>query len=656
MAYYYGNVLRTAYLIATIAALCVVVAAPLPLAADCVEKFGEVSAPGAPVPLTLALEPDGSLILEFENVAAATGGYNIYRGHIGAFYDHDTASLNLCSVATTEPEPGRRRAVLPPDAEVDNYFLVTGVFPAGEGTAGFDSRGAEIPAIKNVCAPDELTRDLTMTWIGEYDSQAGNGGAEIVKARAYNDGVKRLEAWVVNGDMSAVDVVTLDDPLNPVLRDRIVMDTLDTSGPTSVAIDPQGRGVAVSLPHDNAQNPGWVQLLSFSGELGAFAEVGALPDMLTFTPDGNTIVVANEGEPDDDYNPDPEGSVSLLKLGSQFTIDSTTTVRLIDVPTVGDVRHFGPNAAFPEKDYEPEHIVVEPSGQVAWVVLQENNAIARLDLLSETFVEVRGLGTHDYMTPDGGLDPSDADGGIAIANWPVSGFYQPDGAAYLEVDGRALLLTSNEGEDRAYLAYNEGARVNQLDLEGPIADMQDDDQLGRLEVTLTRGDADDNGDFEALYSFGTRSISIFDPRGGLEPLWDSGDDLERMIETALPDAFNSDNDSNDSFDDRSRKRGPEPEGIAVGELCGRKYAFVALERVGGVAIFDVSDPENSIPAGYFTSRNFSVSVHDAAAGGIGPEGLTFVSADDSPTGVALLLVANEVSGTLDIWEVEPAHP
>jgi len=321
------------------------------------------------------------------------------------------------------------------------------------------------------------------------------------------------------------------------------------------------------------------------------------------------------------------------------------------------VRHFGLNAAFPHKDYEPEHIVVEPSGEVAWVVLQENNAIAKLDLVTETFVEVRGLGTHDYMTSDGGFDPSDEDTGIVISEeWPVSGFYQPDGAAYLDVGGRSLLVTSNEGEAREYLAFNEVARVTQLDLEGPISTMQDDDELGRLEVTLTRGDEDENGDFEALFSFGTRSISIFDPRNGLDPLWNSGDDLERMIEVALPDDFNSDNDSNDSFDDRSRKRGPEPEGIVVGSVCGRKYAFVGLERVSGVAIFAVGDPENSVPAGYFTSRDFSVSVNSPYAGGIGPEGLAFVSADESPDGVALLMVANEKSGTLDVWEVIPAYP
>jgi len=329
------------------------------------------------------------------------------------------------------------------------------------------------------------------------------------------------------------------------------------------------------------------------------------------------------------------------------------------VPTVGDVRHFGPNADFPEKDYEPEHVVIEPSGEVAWVVLQENNAIAKLDLVTEQFVEVRGLGTHDFMTIGGGLDPSDSDAGIAIANWPVSGFYQPDGAAHLEVGGRSLLVTSNEGENRAYLVFNETARVNQLDLEGPIAGMDGDDQLGRLEVTTTRGDADQNGDYETLFAFGTRSISIFDPRAGLEPLWNSGEALARIIEDALPDDFNSDNDSNDSndsFDDRSRKRGAEPEGIEVGRICGRPYAFVGLERISGVAIFAVGDPENSIPAGYFTSRDFSVSVNNDDAGGIGPEGLAFVSAEDSPTGVPLLLVANELSGTLDVWEIAPAHP
>jgi DNA-binding beta-propeller fold protein YncE len=656
---------RGASRLVTITALLAALAGAAPALGDCAQTLGEVSAPGASVPFEISRQPDGSLVLEFEDNGA--DGFNLYRGHIGSFYDHDASFTNVCSIITTTPEPGRARAVLPADSEGNDYFLVTAIYAAGEGTAGFDSRGDEIPVVKNVCLPDELTRDLVLTNIGEYLSGANfnDGGAEIVKARSYFDnGSDHLEAWITNGDAESLDVVDLDDPFNPVLAKRIVLDSVATSGPSSVAIDPLGRGVAVSLPDPDDQDPGWVQLLSFEGDVLYTVLVGALPDMLTFTPDGSTIVVANEGEPSNRYNPaqhpndDPAGTVTLLEVGTgpMFGNPAATTIGFSAVPTVGDVRHFGPSAASPELDYEPEHVVVEPSGEVAWVVLQENNAIAKLDLVTKAFVEVRGLGTHDHNVGAGGLDPSDQNG-IAIGSYPVSGFYQPDGAAYLEVRGRSLLVTSNEGETRDYSGFSEEVRVEQLNLDTPLADfLVVHPEFGRLEVTTTRGDSDMNGSFEALFSFGTRSISIFDPRDSLDPVWNSGSDLEYYTSQALPAWFNSDNNEN-NFDDRSRKRGPEPEGIVVGSVCGRKYAFVGLERVSGVAVFAVGDPENSIFAGYFTSRDFTADIEETdETGGVGPEGLAFVSASDSPTGAPLLLVANEVSGTLDVWEIVPAYP
>ena len=47
--------------------------------------------------------------------------------------------------------------------------------------------------------------------------------------------------------------------------------------------------------------------------------VGALPDMLTFTPDGSHLLVANEGEPNSYNQPDsvdPVGSVSVIALAA----------------------------------------------------------------------------------------------------------------------------------------------------------------------------------------------------------------------------------------------------------------------------------------------------------------------------------------------------
>lgn len=651
---------RTVVRLASIGVLLLLLS-PLPALGGCPETLGEVSAPGASVPLEISREADGSLVVEFEDISGALG-FNLYRGRIDSFYDHDVAGLNVCAIATSVPLPGRRRAILPADAEADSYFLVTAIYPAGEGTAGFDSRRDEIPVIKNVCFPDELTRDLVLTRIGEYRSGAtfATGGAEVVQVRSFDDGVSHLHAWIVNGAESAIDIVSFDDPANPVRLKQVDLSTVEgqpTAGPTSVAIDPQGRGVAVSIPAATVQQPGWVQLLNLNGDVVDTVAVGALPDMLTFSPDGSLILVANEGEPSDSYAVDPEGSVTLVEIDVGFSVSGTTTIGFAGVPSSGDVRTIGPNASDSTLDYEPEYVVIEPSGDVAWVVLQENNAIAELDLVTRTFVEVRGLGVRDHSVDGGGLDPSDRDSGIAIASWPVSGFYQPDGAAFLEVRGQRLLVTANEGDARSYGGFDEVARVGDLTLESPLTNnLRNDAKLGRLKVTTTRGDCDENGKFEALFTFGTRSISIFDPRDPSTPVWDSADALEQMTAVALPNDFNSDSDNNTSFDGRSDDKGPEPEGIVVGTVCGRKYAFVGLERVSGVAVFAVGDPENSVPAGYFTSRDFGLPADDAEAGGIGPEGLAFVAAEASPTGQPLLLVANEVSGTVDVWEIVPAYP
>ena len=118
----------------------------------------------------------------------------------------------------------------------------------------------------------------------------------------------------------------------------------------------------------------------------------------------------------------------------------------------------------------------------------------------------------------------------------------------------------------------------------------------------------------------------------------------------LPKDFNSTNDANGSFDTRSDNKGPEPEGLAVGTIAGRTYAFVGLERIGGVAVFDITVPSRSAFVDYVNTRDFS---GDLATNGSdsGPEGLVFVAATDSPTGSPLLLVGNETSGTTTVFAV-----
>jgi len=263
-----------------------------------------------------------------------------------------------------------------------------------------------------------------------------------------------------------------------------------------------------------------------------------------------------------------------------------------------------------------------------------------------------------------GLDASDEDGEINIDNWPVQGMYQPDAIASYEVNGETFLITANEGDSRDYEGFSEEARVADLELDPTAfpnaAALQAEEALGRLTVSTVNGDTDGDGDFDQLNAFGGRSFSIRDAQGNL--VYDSGDDFEQITAALLPESFNSDNSENNSFDSRSDDKGPEPEGVTTGVIVDRTYAFIGLERIGGVMTYDVTDPTRPTFVQYINNRDFSVEFDPEAAaageseawraaGNLGPEGLTFIAAEDSPNGNPLLVTANEVSGTTSIFEI-----
>lgn len=271
--------------------------------------------------------------------------------------------------------------------------------------------------------------------------------------------------------------------------------------------------------------------------------------------------------------------------------------------------------------------------------------------------------------------PATGDSGIEVDNHPVYGMYQPDAIAVYEQDGKTYLVTANEGDARDYDGFSEEERIDDLTLDPTAfpdaATLQQNDVLGRLQATNTLGDTDGDGDFDELYVYGGRSFSIFEVTGldtpgsaSLTQVFDSGADFENLTAQILPDDFNSDNDENGSFDSRSDAKGPEPEGLTLGQIGDRVYAFIGLERVGGVMVYDITDPLNPVFVEYGTTRDFTVDalvevgdpaveVSNPAAGDLGPEGLLFIPASDSPTNRELLVVANEVSGTTRIYSVVP---
>ena len=261
----------------------------------------------------------------------------------------------------------------------------------------------------------------------------------------------------------------------------------------------------------------------------------------------------------------------------------------------------------------------------------------------------------------------DRDAKISIA--VVRELFLPDGIASFSIDKKTYLITANEGDSRVYptfsdptavppvvegSAFNEEARVGSsaipLDAtafpDGPV--LKNNSNLGRLTITKTLGDGDGDGDYDALYAFGARSFAIWNDK--LELVFDSGEELERITAAAFPADFNSTHDALASFDTRSDNKGPEPEGVVLGKIRGRTYAFIGLERIGGVVVYDVSDPTDPKFIQYVNHRDFTATSL-ANAGDLGPEGLIFIDANDSPSRKPLLVVANEISGTTTVYEI-----
>lgn len=512
--------------------------------------------------------------------------------------------------------------------------------------------------------------ELTLTPIssaknGESVDIFDQSAAEIIK---FDPVTQRM--FVVNGAADAIDIFDASNVLNPQLI--ISVDLSVYGNPNSVDVHPSARydEVAVAVGAPDKTQPGHVVFLSKDGEIKDAVEVGYLPDMLTYDARGRRLVVANEGEPNDDYSVDPEGSVSIIETfgRSRRRVTNVDFSGLSEADLAG-VRISGPEGTTAAQDLEPEYVAIDERGRYAYVTCQENNAVAVIDIWRKKVERMIPLGSVNHADLGNALDVSDRDDAIRIANWPVKGLPMPDAIAVYSVrekrNGRAFglpstyFVTANEGDGREYGDYADEVRVEDLDLDPsafPLGDLlKERENLGRLTVLTTEGDATGDGDYEELYSFGTRSFSIYSSEG--ERVFDSGEMIETWLAENLPEGFGSTNSENQSVDSRSDAKGPEPEAIEIGELGDRTYAFVGLERVSGIMVFDITDPRDVYFVTYASNRDFSVVFDEddfsavGSAGDLGPEGIDFVPASDSPNGKPLLIVANEVSGTTTIYEI-----
>lgn len=299
----------------------------------------------------------------------------------------------------------------------------------------------------------------------------------------------------------------------------------------------------------------------------------------------------------------------------------------------GGLRVFGLNADL-ARDVEPEYIAVAADSKTAWVSLQENNGIARINLDgAPAIIDIFPLGYKDFGAAGNEIDPSDRDNVVAFANYPnVFGIYQPDGIATFNEGGIDYVISANEGDVRDYYTnFAEGVKVSGVTLDESdfpnAVDLKNDAQLGRLVVTQFAQSATEETLYSQLLSFGARSFSIWNGTTGAQ-VYDSGKDLE--VQANLAGAYP---------DDRSDAKGVEPENLTVGMVGSKRFVFIGLERADAVAIYDITDLNN------IQFKQFLKTTGDDA-----PEGILFVSAADSPNGNALLIVSNEDSGNVTVYQ------
>jgi len=524
--------------------------------------------------------------------------------------------------------------------------------------------------------------------VGRWVSGSGLGGAEIT---AYD--AKSFRMFVTNGATNQIDIVDIKNPKKPVLFGRINLAKSGVVGIQSVAVK-DGIVAIAAVMSTNKAEAGRVFLADVNGKLVPSAltgiAVGSLPDSIHFSPNGQYVITANEGEPTSycltngtlPTTTDPNGSISIIDISKKkltaTTIDFSAFDIRKDALTYTGARVFGPNATVAQ-DLEPEFITISNDSNYAWVTLQENNAIATIDLTTKTIIAVNGLGFKSFNT--GGLDSSDKDNAINITTKNVYGMYQPDGITQMTIGETTYLITANEGDAREYACLMGGTDAATLEAEDVRfgknaastvdATLKTDAVAGRLKVTpftpasVTGAPITAKTTVSDAYSYGARSFSVWKATTlegvfTMDQVFDSGSSIEKQLASLAPTRFNADWNTTtgiiNAVDARSGSKGPEPEGLGIGTAYGRMWMVVGLERDGGLMLYDMTNPtapefksyiNTSNPAGNMLQSTKKI----AAAGDVSPEGILIISPKDSPTGKALVIASYELSGTVGIYEI-----
>lgn len=529
------------------------------------------------------------------------------------------------------------------------------------------------------------TAALNLTQIARYSAGQYNVDGGVMEIVAYNQATEW--AYAINGQSGKLAAIPLagltagahvEELTGTEIDVKALVEAEDSTfqygDMTSVAISPDSTTLAAALQAQGSNDAGRVALFTCEEDgtltLEALVETGAQPDMVTFAGD-SVVLTADEGEPREGYGEDiadPKGSVTVVDVEAQEStvVDfSAFDSQRDQLAEDGIVLKKG---SAPSVDLEPEYIAV--SGGKAYVTLQENNAIAVLDIESQAFEGVYSAGFEDHSTTAIDLDKKD-DAYDPQTYESLLGIRMPDGIAAFTVEGTTYLVTANEGDAREWGDEDQGTFYLSEDerdfgeegVTSPTGAITAENSGLEGKVVFFKTEDFDGLDPEKDYVFGGRSFTVFQAtENGLEEVFTSGDDFEALTAQYVPEYFNASND-NAVLDDRSGKKGPEAESVTVGTVDGKTYAFVALERTGGVMAYDVTDPAAITFVNYVNTRDFGTTVEGSeeyedgeldkwvTGGDVAPEGLLFLDAASSPNGEPMLLAACEVSGTVAVYQL-----
>lgn len=559
----------------------------------------------------------------------------------------------------------------------------------------------------------EMHSEITLSEQGRYHSNIfDESAAEIVTYDKLTQ-----QTFVVNSQSGKIDIINSKDITQPTLTGSLnikadLLKHLNVKAGPANSVDVNNGLLAVAIQAETKTDAGWVAF--YNSQNFSFIKavyVGSLPDMLTFTEDGTQLVVAMEAEPSDkNYAVDPEGEVAIIDIDWQNAALKTVLTRLTFSDfNVGGKRHHelphnivlnGYNATVAQ-DLEPEYIAINNQSNLAYVSLQENNAIAVIDLKTKSIQKIMALGFKDHSLAGNEFDGNNKDKKVNIKNEPALGLYQPDSIATVSINNVDYVLTANEGDDRSdwltdltqeqcesgHFYYNQEDKQCADDIK--LKDAFDNEvyapQKNALDLTHFKkggmyqeavkqvkfshsathqfGDLNGDGKIERLMTFGGRSFSIWDVENEVL-VFDSGSDFERITAEKYGNKFNQSHTKSKN-EDRSDNKGPEPEALTTGTINGQTYAFIGLERMGGIMVYNISKPSQAKFVQYLNNRDITINPKDnkdtngdgikeyqVDAGDLGPEGFKFVAAKDSPTHTPILIVGNEVSGTTSFYKIQ----